>query len=61
MLALQHRLWLRRKFGEKRTKPGMILDERSSLKRFGNGVKSTYVCTYVAGIEQQLFASSNRM
>jgi len=56
MLVLQHRLWLRRKFGERRRKPDMILDESNSLKRFGNGVESTYV----AEIKQQLLASANR-
>jgi len=40
---------LRRKFGGRRRKPDMKLDERSSLKRFGNGVESTYV----AGVKQQ--------
>lgn len=44
MPVLQHKLWLRRKSGGKRIRLDMTLDERSSLKRFGNGVESMYKC-----------------
>jgi hypothetical protein len=44
MLVLQHKLWLRRNSGGKRRRPDMTLDERSSTKRFGNGVESMYMC-----------------